>query len=457
MTSLRPTDAEPPLTSEQELVRLFHESEKPASSFRIGAEAEKFGVDSATGAPLAYDGRNGVLRVMSGLTERYGWRPYSEYEGGPVIALERGAASVTLEPGGQLELSGAPLATIHEIEAESAAHLEELREISSEMNVAWLGIGFHPFARQQDLPWVPKQRYAVMREYLPPRGLGALDMMRRTATVQANFDYSDEEDAMRKVQVALRLSPLIQAMTACSPFCESRTSALKSLRGNVWLNMDPQRSGLLPALWSDGPLRYSDYVEWALDAGMFLFKRGDQVIANSGQTFRSFLRDGFQGHRATWTDWKTHLNTLFPEVRLKSTIEVRACDALPRPLMSAVPALFTGFLYDSTALAQAEELARTFSYDQVMQARPDLVRYGLAATLSSRAARDVAATLLEIAAGGLARRQRRNEAGEDEGIYLQPLADLVARGACPADELTRDLPGGVEFRREVIRRTALLA
>jgi glutamate--cysteine ligase len=319
-----------------------------------------------------------------------------------------------------------------------------------------LSVGFHPLASQAELPWVPKTRYGVMKEYLPTRGRAAHDMMRRSATVQANFDFSSEEDALRKLTVSLRLSPLIHALTANAPFAERRVSSLKSLRGDVWLHMDPARSGLIPSLWRNERPSYRDYVEWALDAGMFLFKRGERVYKNTGQTFRAFIADGFDGERATFEDWRLHLNTLFPEARLKNTMEVRACDAQSRELSLAVPALFTGLLYDDRALAEAEELARSFELETLEAARPALVRDALAARIGSRAAAPLAEKLVDIALGGLERRAQRDEAGRDERRYLEPLAVLTEHAQCPADALVAGLsPGEILAVSELVARTRL--
>jgi glutamate--cysteine ligase len=260
-------------------------------------------------------------------------------------------------------------------------------------------------------------------------------MMQRPSTVQANFDYSGEEDAMRKLAVIVKLAPVFQAICANAPFAEGRVSTLKSERLDVWLNMDPNRSGLLQRLWTTPRPRYRDYVEWALDAGMFFIKRGDRLVHNTGQTFRDFLTHGFEGERATQGDWVRHLATLFPEARLKTTLEVRTCDALPEELTMAVPALFTGLLYDDAALAEAEEVAAPVSFEAALQSRAEVPRLGLQGQLGARPIRAVAERLLEIARGGLSRRQRRNEQGEDESIYLRPLIALVAAGQTPADRI----------------------
>jgi glutamate--cysteine ligase len=429
-----------PISDLDELVDVFRAAAKRPDQYRIGAEAEKFAV-GPEGQPLPYEGDHGVLRVFEALGE-YGWEPEREVEDGPVIALSRGGASVTLEPGSQLELSGAALPDLHQVAAELENHLRELGPISQRLGLTWLGVGFHPLARQEDLTWVPKQRYAIMREYLPRMGPAAHDMMRRTATVQANFDFESEADAMKKLVLSLKVSPLIHAMLANAPFKEGKLAGTKSVRGEVWLGMDPSRSGLIPALWAKAQPRYRDYVEWALDAGMFLFKRNGQVVKNTGQTFRAFMTDGFEGHRATVPDFKQHLQTLFPEARLKNTLEVRGCDSLPSELAMAVPALFTGILYDARALDQAQTLVAPLELQAVERERPALIRDGLTAPFGGKRAIDYAQALFDIAASGLSRRGRRNAQNEDERRYLKPLERLLSKAEAPADELTRGLALG---------------
>ncbi|MEO6603433.1 MAG: glutamate-cysteine ligase family protein, partial [Polyangiaceae bacterium] len=281
-----------------------------------------------------------------------------------------------------------------------------------------------------------------------------LDMMRRTATVQANFDFSSEEDALRKFVVSANLAPLVNALGANSPFEEGKLSGYKSRRGLVWLNMDPDRSGLIPALLANPKPGYRDYAEWALDAGMFLFKRGGRVVHNTGQKFRDFMDNGFEGEHATFGDWKLHLNTLFPEARLKSTLEVRGSDSLPQRLGAAVPALFTGILYDDQALAEAEAFVREIDLDQLIAARPSLVQFGLNTRIGDRPVQALAERVLEISEGGLARRAFLNEHGKDERIHLELLTSLVQNGKTPADAiiegLTADSTPSVE---DVIART----
>ncbi|APR87138.1 Glutamate--cysteine ligase [Minicystis rosea] len=445
-----------PISSFDQLLVPFLEAIKPEEHHRIGAEAEKFGVDAVTGAPLPYEGdHRSVLTVLETLVDQHGWQPDRETPGGPLIALLRAGASVTLEPGGQLELSGAPLENIHQICAEMTGHLAELRAISNELGVVWLGVGFHPFAKQSDLTWVPKQRYGIMRRYLPTRGEHGLDMMRRTCTVQANFDYSSEEDALRKVKVALRLSPVTTAIFANSPFYEGRLWGGLSYRAKVWLSVDPDRQGLVPHVLERGR-RFQDYIEWALDAPMFLVKRGTEIVENTGQSFRSFMKHGFQGHRPTLKDWETHLNTLFPEVRLKKTIEVRGGDSLPANLVCALPALWTGLLYDAKALDQAEELSASFTAAELDALRPAIAEKALAATFRGAPLADLAQRVIEIASGGLSRRARLNKNGKDERVHLARISALVEKGCCPADALVEGLGNSdTDLRKEILARARI--
>ncbi|MFW6050019.1 MAG: glutamate--cysteine ligase [Myxococcota bacterium] len=415
----------------------------------MGAEAEKFGVFAADGSPLPFEGDQSIVAIFARLVERHGWHEEREHEGGPVVALRRGASSITLEPGAQLELSGAPQESIHQICAEFRGHMAELRDVSDDLGIRWLGLGFHPFARQSELPWVPKRRYTVMREYLPTRGSGALDMMRRTATVQANVDFDGEDDAMRKLRVGLRLSPLVAAMFANSPWHEGHPSGDRSLRTRVWLHMDPDRSGLLPFAWHDA-LSYRRYVEYALDAPMFLIWREGDIVSNTSQTFRRFLADGLRGYHATMGDWLLHLNTLFPEVRLKRTIELRSADAQATDLVCALPALWKGVLYCPQALQKAEALGERWGYDEAMASLDGIARDALRARLAGREVAAWAGDLIEIAEGGLERLSHLDRKGQDERIHLARLRELVAAGRCPADVLLEGVGDGPHFMERVL-------
>ncbi|MDH5674527.1 MAG: glutamate-cysteine ligase family protein [Myxococcales bacterium] len=423
-----------PIGDLEDLLSPFRAAITPRAQFRVGTEAEKFGLLSDSLEPLPYEGPRSVLAVLAALVADHGWSEYREYDAGALISLKREATSVTLEPAGQLELSGSPFATVHEACAEFSAHLEELRRVSEPLGVVWLSLGFHPFARDADLPRVPKLRYGIMERYMPTRGPRSADMMRRTCTVQANLDYESEDEAMRKLRVALALQPVATAAFANSPLYEGRVGQYLSERAAVWLQMDVDRSGILPFAWQkDQSLR--SYVEWALDVPMFLVKRGARIIENTGQSFRSFLRDGASGARATFEDWETHLNSLFPEARLKKTLEVRGADAQPSDLVCAVPALWKGLLYDPTALAQAESLIRDLDATTVEQSRPEIARRALQARLLEHPLLWWAEQMVDIARGGLERLGHRNAAGRDESIHLAPLERRLERGITPAEEL----------------------
>ncbi|MEM9188943.1 MAG: glutamate-cysteine ligase family protein [Myxococcota bacterium] len=423
-----------PLRAPEELLEPFREAETPRARWRVGTEAEKFGVFIEDGAPLPFDGPKSVRRVLEALVESHGWFEQRELEGGEVISLRRGESSITLEPGGQLELSGAPLETIHHTCTEFRGHMAELSAISEELGVAWLGLGFHPTATQAALPWVPKLRYRIMRDYLPTRGALALDMMRRTATVQANFDFESEVDAMRKLRVALRTQPVVTAMFANSPFAEGARTGDRTRRGRVWLEVDPDRSGLLPFAHRDDA-GYADYVGWALDVPMFMLKRGDRVLENTGQTFRAFMKDGFSGATATRGDWTTHLNTLFPEVRLKTTLEVRGADGQGTWLTCALPALWKGLLYDEAALDELDALTRSWELPALNALRREVAAKGLHAAFEGESAGHWARRVLAIASGGLSRLNHLNRDGKDERIHLTELEGLVAEDRTPADVL----------------------
>jgi glutamate--cysteine ligase len=449
------TDPPQPLLRRDDLVVPFTEACKPRSEWRIGPEMEKFGLVDATRRPLPYLGEQSVLRVLEYLAQNHGWVPEREHDGGPIIALMRGGASITLEPGAQLELSGDKAENIHQVCAELRAHLREIAPISKAMGVRWLGVGFHPLARREDFEWVPKQRYGVMREYLPTRGGHAIDMMLRTCTVQVNLDYSSEADAMRKMRVALALAPATTAMFANSPWKEGRPHGGLTYRGRVWLDVDPDRTGLCPALWKRGS-RFDDYVEWALDVPMFLIKRGGHAIANTGQPFRSFLKSGFEGHSATMEDWKTHLNTLFPEVRLKKTIEIRGGDVQSTDMACALPALWTGILYDDRALAEAEALVEGWTYEEVADLRARAWQGGLRAAFRGGSLVDIAQRMVAIADGALERRAVVDAAcGKDERVHLARLRKLVGEGRCPADVLLDGFEREPDPIRAMIDRSTL--
>jgi len=434
VVTINPSDDTLPIRSRDDLLVVFHES--ASASQRVGPELEKCGVRVADHAPVTYERE--VSAVLSDLAAHHGWKPESEREGGPIIALEKNGASVTLEPGGQLELSGAPASDVHAIAHETSAHMGELDAISKTLGVRWLGIGFHPFARREDLRWVPKARYATMREYFPTVGKYGLDMMLRTCTVQANLDYASEDDAMRSMRLALAIAPLTTAMFANSPFVEGRARDFVTMRGLVWTDVDAKRSGLVPALWKKSA-RFDDYVEWALDAPMFILKRGGVAIPNTTQTFAEFMARGKDGLVATQADWRLHLNTLFPEVRLKRTIEIRGADAQGPALASALPALYAGLFYDARAKDALEAIVESWTLDEVSALRGVIWREGLRVKFRGAPLADVAQKVIDAARGGLQRRARKDDRGRDESVYLAELSELAGRGCTPADALLERL------------------
>jgi len=433
-----------------DLLELFHEAEKPRERWLIGTEAERIAVGKSDGAHLPYAGAVSVLTIFDRLIAEQGWKPERETEGGPIIALRRESSSVTLEPGSQIELSGAPYRTVHEGKSESDAHWAALQPILDDLGLLWLGLGCHPFASVEELGWVPKMRYAVMREYMPTRGSMAGDMMTKTCTVQANLDYASEEDAMRKLRVGLRVQPLVTAMFANSPWERGKRSGYRSYRGLIWLHMDPDRSGLLPFAWKDHP-SYVDYVDWALDAPMFLVKRDGKPYYNTGQTFRAFMDEGFRGIEARRSDWAAHLGTLFPEVRLKTTLEYRGADAQRPDLLFALPALWKGLLYDETSFRAFEGLVDPWSFSEVERQRDALARHGVRTKFMNRDAADWAGQMLELAEDGLRRIGDRNDAGEDESVLLQPLRELLETSRCPADVLLAQVGDDFPSRDAVLR------
>lgn len=445
-----------PIVRFDDLLSPFREAEKDSALWGVGAEMEKPGVHSGDLSTIPYDGERSVVAILHALEREHGWAPERETPDGPVIALAKNNASVTLEPGGQLELSGAPHRDIHAVAAELTAHQRELQPIVERLGLTLLGLGFHPFATVDQLPWVPKKRYAIMRSFLPTHGKRAIDMMLRTSTVQANLDYSNEEDAMRKMRVLMATAPLVTAMFANSPWFEGKRGQGLSERGAVWLDVDADRTGLVPRLWRPNAT-YTDYVEWALDVPMFLVKRGKDYIPNTTQTFRQFWKDGMNGHTADQSDWRLHLNTLFPEVRLKRTIELRSADSQSVALAPALSALAVGLVYDGKALSELEALVEDFNHDEVAQLRREVWKTGLKTDFRGKPLASLAERVIAIAQGGLARRAIKNAAGEDETLYLRELAALAAAAKTPAEVLLEKIDSARDLAPQVVALTKLHA
>jgi glutamate--cysteine ligase len=431
-----PTHDAPPIQSTDELLAVFRDAEKPPSQFRIGPEMEKHGLVGSERRPFRFRGEGSVEELFRALNTQGRFRPIRESATSPLIGLEDGTDSITLEPGCQLEHSGGAEVEMHAVAESFKRHIADLTPYSQEHAIAWYGLGFHPYAKQADLEWVEKARYAIMKQYLPTRGARALDMMLRTATVQVNLDFANEADAMRKLRVSLKAAPIVGAMFANAPFLEGEATGHVSERLATWLAVDEARSGLVRNVWREGAT-YNDYVEWALDVPMFLVKRPGRVLANTGQTFRAFLADGFEGERANVDDWTMHINTLFPEVRLKKTLEVRCADAQGPREANALPALWVGLLYDDRALADLETLTSDWTFDEMAAVRAEAPRLGLRTPFRGHTIADEAKAIVRLATEGLERRDFRNASGRSEAKFLDGLAELVNDGMCPADRLLR--------------------
>jgi glutamate--cysteine ligase len=374
-----------------------------------------------------------------------GWE--RSFEGPNLVALSKDGASITLEPGGQMELSGAPLRTIREICQEFTAHVELVKQLSEDLGIVWLGLGGDPFHDLSAIPQVPKIRYDLMRAYLPTRGDLALDMMHATATVQANFDYASEADMVAKLRMAMACSPVVSALYANSCISLGKENGFATRRVEIWRHTDPDRCGVLHFVF-DEDFGYRRYAEWALDVPLFFVVRGGQYVAAAGQTFREFLERGFElpseiarsnggetRARATLADWELHLTTLFPEVRLKRFIEVRGADAVPQGLICALPALWKGLLYDDQSLAAAGEVLGDLSPDQRDEALVAVSREGMAARVGGQPVSELAALLCQLAADGLRRIHESGESEVDERSFLEPLQEILERGQSPAEDL----------------------
>src|SRR5437016_5373704 len=350
------------IESVDQLVEQFPLAGKPGDRWRIGTEYEKVAVERATGKAAPFSGPRGIEAVLRALAERYGWEPKEEE--GRTVALARGGASITLEPGGQLELSGEQCPTIHCTRTEMTTHVREIVSVGRELGLAFLGLGMQPVSRLDESEWVPKQRYRIMGPYMTRVGTLGQRMMKQTATVQANIDYADERDAMMKMRVGMGIAPLVNAMFANSSVSEGDLNGYMGYRGHIWTDTDNARCGLLPFVFREGA-SFADYVEWALDVPLYFILRDGRYLTDvTGVPFRRFLAQGSGHHRATLDDWNLHLTTLFPEVRLKGYIEFRSADSQPPERMLALPALVKGVFYEADCLGAANDLVKRWSYDE---------------------------------------------------------------------------------------------
>ncbi len=423
------------IESRDQLIARFASGEKPAARWRIGTEHEKFVYATGDHHAPSYDEPGGI-RALLGELEQHGWRPVTE--GGNVIALSGADGSVSLEPAGQFELSGAPLENLHQTCAETGRHLAQVKAAGEKLGIGFLGLGMWPDKTRAELPIMPKGRYAIMLRHMPRVGSMGLDMMLRTCTIQVNLDYASEADMVKKFRVGLALQPLATALFANSPFTEGRPNGFLSYRSHIWSDTDPARTGMLPFVFEDG-FGYERYADYMLDVPMYFVYREGRYIDAAGLSFRDFLRGELPvlpGEKPTIEDWDDHLSTAFPEVRLKTFLEMRGADGGPWNRICALPAFWVGLLYDGAALDAAWNLVRHWTLDERQALRDAVPKLGLAAPIPGGGQlRDIAGAVLDIAHGGLKARARVSAAGEDETGFLAPLREIVRSGKVPAERL----------------------
>ncbi|WP_095012980.1 glutamate--cysteine ligase [Tsuneonella mangrovi] len=427
--------ADPVIESRDQLVAPLAEGAKPKDKWRIGTEHEKLVFRRKDFAAPSYDEPGGIRDILLALQE-FGWQPV--IEGGKVIAMSGDDGTVSLEPAGQLELSGAPLENIHQTCAETGRHLEQVKAIGDKFGVGFLGLGMWPDKTRDELPIMPKGRYAIMLRHMPRVGSLGLDMMLRTCTIQVNLDYSSEADMAQKFRTSLALQPLATALFANSPFTEGKPNGFLSYRSHIWSDTDPARTGMLPFVFEEG-FGYERYVDYMLDVPMYFVFRDGKYIDAAGQSFRDFL-DGklpaLPGEKPTAGDWMDHLSTAFPEVRLKSFLEMRGADGGPWNRICALPALWVGLLYDQGALDAAWDLVKDWTMEEREALRSSVPKLALDAPIpGGRTLRDIAPEVLAIARSGLKARARLNSGGDNETGFLETLDEIVESGKVPAQRL----------------------
>jgi glutamate--cysteine ligase len=426
-----------PIETRDELVAWFEAGAKPKEQFRIGTEHEKFTFRIKDRRPVPYEGPRGIRALLEGMQMLLGWEPIMEGENIIGLLDVVGGEAISLEPGGQFELSGAPVETIHQTSIELMAHLAQVREIARPLGIGFLGLGMTPDWTREDMPTMPKGRYRIMTGYMPKVGRYGLDMMYRTCTVQANLDYASESDMVKKFRVSLALQPVATALFANSPFTESKPNGFVSFRSEIWRDTDGDRSGMLPWVFEPG-MGFERYVDYALDVPMYFVKRGDKYIDVSGRSFRDLLAgklDALPGERATLSDWANHVSTIFPEVRLKRYLEMRGADGGPWRRIPSLPAFWTGLLYDDISLDAAWDGVKDWTATERQKLRDDVPKLGFAAQIRGRSMLELAKQCLELARAGLQRRNRRDASGRDETLYLEPIHEIAARGMTPAEDL----------------------
>ncbi|MEM9330153.1 MAG: glutamate--cysteine ligase [Pseudomonadota bacterium] len=445
------TDTQPIETNEQ-LVGWLSEGCKPKENWRIGTEHEKFGFCTETFSPVPYEGKKGIQAILNALQKESGWEPIND--AGNIIGLfnpiEGGA--ISLEPGGQFELSGAPLETIHETCKESNQHLAQVKKIAADLGIGFLGVGGSPVWTFAETPMMPKSRYNIMKNYMPKVGSQGHDMMFRTTTIQVNLDFSDERDMVRKLQVSLKLQSMASALFASSPFTEGKPNGLLSWRSDIWRDVDNQRGGYHPFMLAED-FSFQKYVDWAMDIPMYFVIREGKYHDCTHVTFRQFLDGALKGEvddwRANMGDWGNHMSTLFPDVRLKRFLEMRGADGGPWQRICALPAFWVGILYDEASLEAAETLTANWTSEMVGTLRDSVPKMGLRAEIENKPLLHFAKEILEISRSGLAARNHLNADGLDETAFLAPLEDVIGSAKTPAEVMLAKYNG--EWQGDVLK------
>ncbi len=427
-----------PIESRDQLAAHLESGSKPRSQWRIGTEHEKFGFYKDGHAPVPYEGRRGIKALLEGMQGLLGWEPIRDGENIIGLADPVGGGAISLEPGGQFELSGAPLKSLHRTCREVHSHLAQVREIADPLGIGFLGLGMSPKWKLSETPVMPKSRYKIMANYMPKVGRHGLDMMFRTCTVQVNLDFSDEADMRDKMRVGLALQPIATALFANSPFTENRPNGFLSYRSEIWRDTDPNRTGMLPFAFLDD-FGFERYVDWALDAPMYFVVRDGRYRDMTSFTFRQFMEgvapNDLPSPRPTMGDWKNHLSTLFPEVRLKTYLEMRGADGGPWRRLLALPALWVGLLYEQTSLDGAKALVADWTAEERQALRDAVPKTALATTFRNRTVLDIARDVVALARDGLKRRGISGNGAADEAPYLHPLEETLALGKTPAENL----------------------
>ena len=423
------------ITDKNLLIEYMESGCKPPEKWRIGTEHEKFAYDLSDLSPLEYEGEAGVRALLEGLT-KFGWKPVIE-NGNPIALVKPDNSSITLEPAGQIELSGAPLENIHQTCSEVSEHLKQVKSVAKDLGIGFIGLGYQPKWPREQAPWMPKSRYKIMRDYMPKVGTMGLDMMQSTCTVQVNLDFDSEATMVKMFRISLALQPIATALWANSPFKDGKLSGFLSYRSHIWTDTDPDRCGTLPFVFEEG-FGFERYVDYMLDVPMYFVYREGEYIDASGQSFRDFLTGtlpALPGEKPTMKDWENHLTVAFPEVRLKKFLEMRGADGGPWNRLCALPAFWVGLLYDDQSREASWDLIKDWVPEEHQTLRDEVPRQGLSTPFRNVTVGDIALDALEISHEGLSRRGVKDSVGLDETHFLNPLFQIAASGFTPAEEL----------------------